>query len=148
MQQETVTLIVAGLGICGTLGGIVVGHILSRSAQREHWVLDRRHEEFQEIIRAFDASMLSEATAKDYSMELTPEERRDKARRTTDFFQVIRTRIFTVADIKRLDLDRAWRVAVALYRNSNDGKTFESTYETLMRELVLVATASKVKKGQ
>jgi hypothetical protein len=58
MDQQTVSLIVAGLGIGGTLGGIVVGHILSRSAQRKQWVLDRRHEEFQELIRAFDTSML------------------------------------------------------------------------------------------
>jgi predicted MFS family arabinose efflux permease len=42
MQQESVTLIVAGLGIGGTLGGIIVGHFLARSWQREQWLLDCR----------------------------------------------------------------------------------------------------------
>src|ERR1700692_1915682 len=55
--------------------------------------------------------MLSEATSSDSSFELTPEERRNKARKTTDFFQVVRTRIFTVSDIKQLDVEREWRVA-------------------------------------
>lgn len=146
MQQETVTLIVAGMGIGGTLGGILVGHLLSRSAQRAQWVLDRRNEEFQELIRAFDASILSEVTSNDWSMELTPAERRDKARRTSDFFQVVRTRIFTVDDIKQLNLEREWRTAVALYQKNNDQKAFESAYLSLMQKLVQSATNPKVKE--
>jgi hypothetical protein len=146
MDQQTVTLIVAGLGIAGTLGGIVVGHILSRSAQREQWVVDRRHEEFQELIKTLDASILSEVTSNDDSMELTPVERRDKARRTSDFFQVLRTRIFTVGDIKRLDIDREWRVAVALYYKNRDKKLLENTYLALMQKLVQAATVPRVKE--
>ncbi|HEV2484887.1 MAG TPA: hypothetical protein VGT08_05090 [Terracidiphilus sp.] len=52
MQQETVTLIVAGLGIGGTLAGIVVGHFLTRSWQREQWLLDCRKQEFKEVASA------------------------------------------------------------------------------------------------
>lgn len=52
MQQENVTLIVAALGIVGTLGGIIVGHFLTRSWQREQWLLDCRKQEFKEVASA------------------------------------------------------------------------------------------------
>jgi hypothetical protein len=50
MEQTTVTLIVGGLGIFGTLAGVVSGHFLSRSWQREQWLLDKRREEYRELI--------------------------------------------------------------------------------------------------
>jgi hypothetical protein len=146
IDVSQVTLYLALWGAIGPLVGILVGHLLSRSSQRRQWVLDRRHEEFQELIKGFDASMLSEATHWDSSMELTPEERRDKARKTSDFFEIVRTRIFTVADIKQLDLEREWRIAVALFRQNSDGRIFERTYSTLMEKLVHVATSPKVRE--
>jgi hypothetical protein len=56
MDQQTVTLIVAGLGIGGTLGGIVVGHVLTRSWQEEQWLLNNRKEEFRELMTALARS--------------------------------------------------------------------------------------------
>jgi len=58
MQQETVTLVVASLGIGGTLGGIVVGHLLTRSWQRKQWVLDCRKEEFREVVLAISSATI------------------------------------------------------------------------------------------
>lgn len=58
MQQSTVTLIVAGIGILGTLGGIVVGHLLTRSWQRKQWLLDCRKQEFKEVVTAMSAYVI------------------------------------------------------------------------------------------
>ncbi len=78
--------------------------------------------------------------------DLTPEEQKDKKRKTVEFFQTVRTRIFTSTDVKRLDLKREWLAAVNTYlRNKpHDLQTFENTYEALAQKLVDAATAQKV----
>jgi len=144
MGQGTVTVVVASLSIIGTLCGSVVGHFLSRSSQREQWMLDRRREEFQELLGALAASMYAEVDAACKS-ELNPEERKDKTRRTADFFQIVQTRIFTFTDVKRLDLKREWLAAVNAHRTSRpyDLGTFEKTYEELTQRLVDAAAAHR-----
>jgi hypothetical protein len=144
MEQETVTIVVASLGAVTTLGGIVFGHFLSRSSQREQWMLDRRHQEFQELLGALAASMHAEVEAM-YQSELTSEELKDKTRRTADFFQIVQTRIFTFTDVKRLDLKREWLAAVNAHLTSrpHDLETFEKTYQTLTQRLVNAATAQR-----
>lgn len=147
MEQETVTVVVAGIGIVGTLCGSVVGHFLSRSSQREQWMRDRRHQEFQELLGALAASMHAEVEAM-YQSELTPEERKDKTRKTADFFQIVQTRIFAFTDVKRLDLKREWLAAVNAHLTSrpHDLEAFEKTYQTLTQRLVDAATAQRAEK--
>ena len=108
---------------------------------------DRRHEEFQELLRALSTSMHAEVEAI-YKGELTPEERRDKARKTADFFQIVQTRIFTFSDVKRLDLERKWLAAVNAHLTSrpHDLEAFENTYQELTRRLADAATAQRAKK--
>lgn len=141
-------VVVASLGIVGTLCGIVVGHLLSRSSQREQWMRDRRHEEFQELLGALAASMHAEVEAM-YQSELTPEERKERTRKTADFFQIVQTRIFTFAEVKSLDLKREWLAAVNAHQTSrpHDLETFERTYQALMQRLVSAATAHRAKKN-
>jgi hypothetical protein len=144
MEQGTVTVVVAGLGIAGTLCSGVVAHLLSRSSQREQWMRDRRHEEFQELLGALAASMHAEVEAV-YQSELTPEERKDKTRKTADFSQIAQTRIFTFTDVKRLELKREWLAAVNAYLTSrpHDLGTFEKAYQALTQKLVDAATAQR-----
>ncbi len=108
MEQGTVTVVVASLGIFGTLCGNFGGLFLSRSWQREQWMRDRRNEEFRELLEALTASMLAENEAM-CKTELTAKEREDRRSKTADFFQVVDTRIFTFADVKRLDLKCKWQ---------------------------------------
>jgi hypothetical protein len=83
-----------------------------------------------------------------YQSELTPEEREEKRRKTADFFRVIQTRIFTFADVIRLDLQREWLAAVNAHLMSrpHDLETFEKTYQTLTQRLVDAATPQRAKK--
>ena len=48
LDQGSVTLIAAGFGV----SGVLLGHYLTRSWQREQWRLDRRREEYRELITA------------------------------------------------------------------------------------------------
>jgi hypothetical protein len=147
MEQGTVTAFVAGLGSVTTLGALFLGHFLSRSSQREQWMRDRRHEEFQELLGSLAASMHAEVEAI-YQSELTSEERKDKTLKTADFFQIVQTRIFTFTDVKRLDLKREWLAAVNAHLTSrpHDLGTFEKAYQELTQRLVDAAIAQRTKK--
>ena len=50
MQQNTVTLVVAIVGICGTLSGVLLGQWMSQRTQRKQWRMDRRNEEWRELL--------------------------------------------------------------------------------------------------
>jgi hypothetical protein len=52
MQDHTFTLIVSAVGISGALGGIVIGHFLTRSSQHQQWLRDNRKQEFKEVVTA------------------------------------------------------------------------------------------------
>ena len=147
MEQETVTVVVAVLGIVGTLGGTFLGHFLSRSWQREEWIRDRRYEEFQELLRSLAASMHAEVEAM-YASKLPPGERKGKTHETADFFRIVQTRIFTFADVKRLGLEGAWLVSVnAFYTRPDALETLRETYEELTQGLVEAATTERTKKN-
>jgi hypothetical protein len=51
-QEHVFTLIVSSVGIGGALAGIVIGHFLTRSWQRRQWFMDRRLEEYKEVLAA------------------------------------------------------------------------------------------------
>jgi len=140
MQQNTVTLIVAGLGIGGTLCGIIVGHVLTRSWQQKQWLMDQRKDEFREVITALHDSMVSEATRGRDSFEITSEERRDKALKTSDFYRTLGTRVFTAKDVWDLGLEERWRKILDEFREKDDGFVLSEEYERLLVELVTIAT--------
>ena len=112
---------------------------LTRSGQRQQWLLDQRKNEIRELIVALDESLLSEATGERDTGELNAEERRNKLFKTRDFYKVCRTRIFTAQDVCQLDLENEWRNAVAEYKQESDGEVFHAAYESLMNALVKAA---------
>jgi hypothetical protein len=71
MDTQIATLIVAGLGIAGTLGGILVGHLLTRSWQQRQWLLDNRRQEYREVLNAvitMDRALRSSAVGLAYAI--------------------------------------------------------------------------------
>jgi hypothetical protein len=52
MQQEVVTLVVAGLGIAGTLASGPLTQSFAKYSQRDQWRLDKKTEEFRELLDA------------------------------------------------------------------------------------------------
>jgi hypothetical protein len=140
MQQETVTLIVAGIGIFGTLGGIVVGNLLTRSWQRTQWLMDQRKDEFRELIKGLDDAMRALMERDTTRFDLTPAERRDRARSSSDFHQIIRTRLFTADDIQTIGLERGWQDVVDKYMSEGSTELFQMRYDSLVKALVKAAT--------
>jgi hypothetical protein len=136
---------IAGVGIGGTLGGIIVGHFLTRSWQQKQWLLDQRKDEFRELIIGLDGSMRALAERGDFMHDVTPEERAQRARKTSDFYQTVRTRLFTAADMRKLDVEARWHEAVSDYRKESDAEIFDSCYQSLAEDLVKAATSAPSK---
>jgi hypothetical protein len=139
MQQGNITLIVAGIGIGGTLGGIVVGHILTRSWQQQQWELDRRNEEWRELLTALADSL--RVALKIYPMRaLDPDEQREIVEAHANCFRVIRDRIFIASDVKALDLENRWSAAVQHHSQTLDPNRVGSVYNGIRLEIVKIAT--------
>jgi hypothetical protein len=139
MQQTTVTLFVAGVGIFGTSGGIVVSNLLTRSWQRTQWLMDQRKDEFRDLIKGLDDAMRAEFELDTTRYDLTAVERRDRARATSDFYQIIRTRLFTAEDVQAIGLEKGWGDVIEGYKRDRSNDLFEMRYEQLLKALVKAA---------
>jgi hypothetical protein len=139
MQQGTTTLIVAAIGIGGTLGGIVVGHMLTRSWQQKQWKLNRRNDEWRELMTALAGSL--KASLRIYpGKALDPEEQREIVGAHAECFRVIRDRIFIASDVKALDLENRWSAAVEHHKETLDPRKLGSVYTGIRVEIVKIAT--------
>ena len=119
MEQSEVTLIVGSLGICGTLGGIVVGNLLTRSWQRKQWLWDKRAEELKELSIALADSLAAAKTQSggtinsDNWIELG--DAHSKA------FTALRSRVFAYDIVSITHMEDKWRRALEEYWGSRDG---------------------------
>jgi hypothetical protein len=123
MQQNTVTLIVAGLGIFGTLAGIVVGQLLSRSWQREQACLDNKKQEYRELMTSMaDAytqllRLGTETVGRSLEVRAEIEGAQYKSLRT------IHDRIYIADRIDELMLFENWTAEMTIFWNSHYGQT-------------------------
>jgi hypothetical protein len=103
MQDHTFTLIVASLGIGGTLGGIVIGHVLTRSWQREQWLRDNRKQEYRELLTSLSAAYMHLEQNGSDSTDLRHHPVRNEA------FRSLGDRIFIDREIKKEEIYEEWR---------------------------------------
>lgn len=117
MQPTTPTLIVAALGIAGTLSGVILGHTMLRLWQHEQWVRDERLKEFRELLSALSES---------YRLELDNlrllhigEERLAYIDSLPSVIQVVRSRIFIAREIQAINFEVRWTEAVHAFHNGS-----------------------------
>jgi hypothetical protein len=137
MKALTITL---GIwAAVGPLAGIVLGHFLTRSWQHKQWLLDRRKEEWRELLTALAESL--RASLKIYpARALSGDEEREIVNAQSDSFRVIRDRIFIAADVKALDLENRWSAAVQHHSQTLDAPKLGKTYDAIRLEIVKRAT--------
>ena len=141
MQQETVTLVVAGMGIGGTLGGIVVGHLLTRSWQRKQWLLDNKKQEYKKLITLLTTNhaLITRLTFK--TNMRTPDDDKELVEAHAAALTVIRDRVFIGEELKRLDVFNKWLFMTKEFNDQANVAQFRSYFEEL-REL-LVSSANR-----
>jgi hypothetical protein len=126
----------------GPLVGILVGHVLTRSWQQKQWILDRRNEEWRELLTALSDSL--RVSLKIFpARALDPEEQREIVSAQAECFRVIRDRIFIAADVKALDFENRWSAAVQHHSQTLDAPKLGKAYDVIRLEIVKLATETK-----
>ena len=139
MQQTTVTLIVAVVGIAGTLGGVFLGQHMTQRWQRKQWMLDRQKEEWRELLTALAESLRMQM--KIYpGRALSPEEQRTIVEAQSNSFRVIRDRIFIASDVAQLNIENRWSRVLMDHNRDMDVQALGAAYDAIRQEIVKVAT--------
>lgn len=137
MQRLTIAL-----GIWAAVGpivGILLGHFLTRSWQREQWLRDKRNEEWHELLTALAESL--RVSLKIYpARALSGEEERTIVEAQSNSFRVIRDRIFIAPDVQALNIENRWSAAVQYHSQNVDAKKLGNAYKELRDEIVRTAT--------
>jgi hypothetical protein len=139
MDQQTVTMVVSGLGIGGTLGGIVLGQYLTRSWQREQWFLDRRKEEFRELLSALTRSYstITQLTPSLKSLSERQQQAMDEAEATA--LAVVQDRIFIAMDVQELNVLQRWKGVVTSAKKPRVADDSERRFHELNTDIIVAA---------
>jgi hypothetical protein len=137
MDQSSIALIAAACGV----GGVLIGHYLTRSWQREQWLLDRRKEEYRELISALSTvftNMQRFGTGvgdRDFNIRL--------AQVNADSYRVIRDRIFIADEIAKAQIMERWYSILGAAEDDQHAawRTFVDGYEDLTKKLVQMAVS-------
>jgi len=140
MRQEILTIAVAVLPLLG----VVLGHRLSRSWQREQWLLDQRVKEFRELLDAL-AEDLRVATTMHVDPLLWPTMNLPQAvvDAHSNAMRVMQSRIFIVKDLIRVKMEERWSIAVDLHRRTMQIEPLARTF-TELRILIVNAARQNV----
>ncbi len=137
-MQEYVTLVVAGIGIVGSLSGVIVGQRMSRSWQREQWVLDRRVQEFRELLDAL-ADDFRVAMTMHVGAVIDSDGQREIVESHSTAMQVIRSRIFVFEEVTRLNIELRWTTAVNHHRQTFDVERLATVFTEIRVQIVNAA---------
>jgi hypothetical protein len=148
MQDHTFTIIVAGVGIVGTLGGIVIGHTLTRSEQRRQWLMDRRKEQFQELLDKLTQAFLA-LVVKVQGLKrggLSKKESDDERERHEKALRVIMNRIYIAEDLRKRGLYDEWTDELKVVWDTGNFTKFEDNYGKMRDWIIEMALKDTRKK--
>jgi hypothetical protein len=146
MEQQTVTLIVAALGIGGTLASGPITQYIARHSQHEQWELDKKTEEFRELLDALTVVYLETCETKraaviegtgndDYEGEYEP----TTAEMTA--YRLLHNRLFTAIDLETEDVAKRWVKALITFRMEHGGiEEFTARFSNITATIVWLAT--------
>lgn len=144
MQQEIVTLIVAGLGIAGTLASGPITQYSARRSQREQWELDKKAEEYRELLDALTIAYLDACEAQHLaSIGIIREADDDELIPTAvemSAYRLLRNRIFTAIELEAEDVTRRWDTALINFKKNGEVEKFASRFSSISATIVWLST--------
>jgi len=148
MQQETVTLIVAGLGIAGTLASGPITQYIARHSQRDQWELDKKTEEFRELLDTLTVAYLEVCeTRHQMAIGVIPDVEDDGEYIPTPVEmtanRILRNRLFTAIELETEDVTRRWDTALINFKDTADIEKFSERFSSISATIVWLST----KKG-
>jgi hypothetical protein len=147
MDQRTATIIVAGLGIAGTLTSGVVAQWMSRNAQHEQWRRDNISQECRELLGQLSVSMLALRDWFRYLKRVPGlgfyndqakaiEERYEQS--TLDLHRNLGSRLLIANQMRHLNIVGRWKAAEESFIYNNDEEKLSSDYEGLVEDIVKI----------
>jgi hypothetical protein len=145
MQQETVTLIVAGLGIAGTLTSGPLTQYFARQAVHEQWERDKRTEEFRELLDALSVAYLEACERAENAVFMDAEDVGDNEElQTTDaemtVYRLLRNRLFTAIELESEDVGKRWNTALIDFRTRGGMEQFAARFRSISATIVWLST--------
>jgi hypothetical protein len=135
------TFTFAVFGAVGSLIGVIIGHLLTRSSERKRWRLDKEAEEYRDLLDALSAAYLSLG-----KIELA--RGTDRIRRTPEplqeedaAFRLLRDRMFVASKIRRGKILERWTEACKRFTGGQDTYTeFSTKYDAIADTIIRLAT--------
>jgi hypothetical protein len=145
MQQETVTLVVAGLGIAGTLTSGPLTQYFARHAVHEQWERDKRTEEFRELLDALAVAFLEACEITENAIDLRSEDVGDDEEfETTDAemtaYRLLRNRLFTAIELENEKVAKRWNMALMDFRTRGGIEEFSARFRNISATIVWLST--------
>jgi hypothetical protein len=136
------TLALVLWGVIAPLIGILVGHYLSRSWQREQWFRDKRYEDYQAVLSATVAAYTAIVRVDMASLTslFTPEMQQEVEVIKADSFRVLRDRIFIAEELDYGGILVEWDTIVTNYgMHTIDEREFAGRFSKFNDKLVRMA---------
>jgi hypothetical protein len=127
-------------GAIGPLVGILVGHVLSRSWQQKQWMLDRRKEEWRELLTTLTRSFVTICRLTGPMRVLDGDDMRALDEAQTVAQTTIRDRIFIAKELKELKIYETWVGAARAFEKDMIYMPFAEQYAVLNAKIVAAAT--------
>jgi hypothetical protein len=127
-------------GAIGPLIGILVGHILTRSWQQKQWMLDRRKEEWRELLTTLTRSFVTICKLTGPMRALDGDDMRALDEAQTVAQTTIRDRIFIAKEVKELKIYETWVTATRAFEKDMIYMPFAEQYAVINAKIVDAAT--------
>jgi hypothetical protein len=141
MDQQTATLVVAGLGIAGTLAGAIVGNAFQARGQHQQWRRDNVCQECRELLGQLSVNRFAfiDWRKSIEGLELGPQAAifaKQYSDAVLDLHRNFRSRILIAEELKRANIPNRWDAAL----NSFDGdlKKLNAECDLLAEEIAKI----------
>lgn len=127
-------------GYIGPLVGLYAGNYLTKSSQRKQWLLDRRREEFREVVSAMTHATVELQAYMASKTSSTPQPFTEWLGAFKDAGKILADRIFIANDLNEADIPTRYMDAAAKLMESGDPESEEThSIEAIIREVVEMA---------
>lgn len=126
-------------GAIGPLAGILVGHFLTRSWQSRQWLLDRRNEEWRELLTALSESLRMSVRVYPGRL-LNSDDQQEIIVAHENCVRTIRDRIFIAREVRALDIESLWAAALIKHNRTLDANAIGAVYDEIRLKILNVAT--------
>jgi hypothetical protein len=119
----------------GPLVGVLLGAYLATRAQKQHWILDSKKEEYRELLSTLTQSF---NVLLDYHAPMVghgPDEQRAEHAERLKALAAIGDRLFISDEVKRIDVLNRWHKAVRRLEKDVNGSAFAESVGGILADI-------------